>query len=83
MSAVGIKLTGFEPISDAISAVAGAIAERDKAIDKAINSTNEKYVAWAESELQLRRDGNDVLTALGAPLRAIAKLIGKIDPPEG
>lgn len=74
-----LEIKGTEPISEAISAVADAIAQRDRSIDAAYASESPTRIAWADSEMELRKNGNDVLNALGAPLRALGKLIEKID----
>lgn len=70
-----IDIPGLSDLAEAIKAVADAVAQRDRLIDKALASNNPKMIAWAESEVELRKNGNDFADDLGALPRAIAAWI--------
>ena len=77
MSKLEIKVSGLDGPSKAVEAIALAIVRRDDLISEGMASDNAAFTAWAESELTLRQNGNDVLNDLGAPLRWLAEKIAE------
>jgi hypothetical protein len=82
-SKIDVSVIDIDGYADAIKAVADAARERDALLrQSSAPESSQATKDWADSEFQLRKNGNDVLNGLGAPLRALARLITRLDQVE-